>query len=81
MNQKKSLPNQHTYWVEFIDYDGVQRNIYLRGESVEQIKTIMDQYEIVVIDNTEIREEPYWDSNYTTKIFDDSRVVYKLQEN
>jgi len=76
MNQEKNLPNQYTYWVEFIDCDGVQRHIYLRGESVEQIKTIMDQYEIVVIDNTEIGEKPFWGSNYTTKV-----VVYKLPEN
>ena len=48
------------YWVEFIDHDGIQKSIYLYGQSVEQIKVIMNEYEIVVIDNTEISEQPYW---------------------
>ena len=48
------------YWVEFIDHDGIQKSIYLYGQSVDQIKVIMNEYEIVVIDNTEISEQPYW---------------------
>lgn len=48
------------YWVEFIDHDGIQKSIYLYGQSVEQIKAIMDEYKIVVIDNTETDEEAYW---------------------
>ena len=55
------------YWVEFIDYDGfhrdgIQKSIYLYGKSVEQIKMVMNEYKIVVIDNTEIKEELYWGS-------------------
>ena len=52
------------YWVEFIDCwdDDIQKSIYLYGESVGEIKTVMDEYEIVVIDNTEIAEQPYWGS-------------------
>ena len=48
------------YWVEFIDYNGIQKSIYLYGESVEQLKMVMNEYEIVVIDNTETSEEAYW---------------------
>ena len=56
------MANQYTYWVEFIDYDGAQRHMYLRGESVQQIRAVMDDYDIVVIDNTEIAEQPCWGS-------------------
>ena len=57
-------PAKSRYWVEFIDCwdDDIQKSIYLYGESVEQIKVTMDEYEIVVIDNTEIAEQPYWGS-------------------
>tara|TARA_R110002012_G_scaffold10787_9_gene48883 strand:- start:31 stop:471 length:441 start_codon:yes stop_codon:yes gene_type:complete len=48
------------YLVEFIDHDGIQKTIYLYGQSVEQIKVIIDEYEIVVIDNTELPEQAYW---------------------
>ena len=48
------------YLVEFIDHDGIQQTIYLYGQSVEQIKEIIDEYEIVVIDNTELPEPAYW---------------------
>ena len=52
------------YWVEFIDCwdDDIQKSIYLYGESVGEIKTVMDEYDVVVIDNTEIAEQPYWGS-------------------
>ena len=50
----------HRYYVEYIDHDDIQKSIYLYGQSVEQIKVIMNEYEIVVIDNTEISEQPYW---------------------
>ena len=56
------------YWVEFIDYDGIQKSIYLYGESVEQIKMVLNEYEIVVIDNTEIEEEVYWGSQPISKV-------------
>ena len=56
------------YWVEFIDYDGIQKSIYLYGESVEQIKMVLDEYEIVVIDNTEIEEELYWGSQPISRV-------------
>jgi len=56
------MANQYTYWVEFIDYDGAQRHMYLRGESVQQVRAVMDDYDIVVIDNTEIAEQPCWGS-------------------
>ena len=49
------------YWVEFVDYDGMQKSIYLNGESVSEIKAVFgDEYEVVVIDNTETDEQPYW---------------------
>ena len=49
------------YWVEFIDYDGNQKSIYLNGESVSEVKAVFgDEYEVVVIDNTETDEQPYW---------------------
>jgi len=49
------------YWVEFIDYDGIQKSIYLNGESVSEVKAVFgDEYEVVVIDNTETDEQPYW---------------------
>ena len=52
------------YWVEFIDCwdDDIQKSIYLYGESVGEIKTVMDEYDVVVIDNTETNEEPHWGS-------------------
>ena len=50
----------YKYWVEFIDHDGVQKSMYLHGQSVEQIKVIIDDYEVVVIDNTETNEPCYW---------------------
>ena len=56
------------YWVEFIDYDGIQKSIYLYGQSVEQIKMVMNEYEIVVIDNTEIEEELYWGSQPISRV-------------
>ncbi len=61
--EKTDMTNsRYRYWVEFIDCwdDDIQKSIYLFGESVEQIKTTMNEYEIVVIDNTEIAEQPYW---------------------
>ena len=49
------------YWVEFVDYDGMQKSIYLNGESVSEVKAVFgDEYEVVVIDNTETDEQPYW---------------------
>mgnify|MGYP003149381160 CR=1 FL=1 len=49
------------YWVEFVDYDGMQKSIYLNGESVSEVKAVFgDEYEVVVIDNTETVEQPYW---------------------
>tara|TARA_R110001583_G_scaffold20875_1_gene79536 strand:+ start:216 stop:398 length:183 start_codon:yes stop_codon:yes gene_type:complete len=57
--EKTDMTNSR-YWVEYIDHDGIQKSIYLCGQSVEQIKVIIDEYEIVVIDNTEIAEQPYW---------------------
>ena len=57
--EKTDMTNSR-YWVEFIDHDGIQQSIYLYGQSVEQIKVIIDEYEIVVIDNTETYEEAYW---------------------
>tara|TARA_R100001480_G_C4596293_1_gene162360 strand:+ start:226 stop:435 length:210 start_codon:yes stop_codon:yes gene_type:complete len=62
------------YWVEFIDHDGIQKSIYLYGQSVEQIKVIMNEYEIVVIDNTEIAEQPYWGSQAVSRV-----AVYKVK--
>ena len=56
------------YWVEFINYNGSQISLYLYGESVEQIKMVLDEYEIVVIDNTEIEEEVYWGSQPISRV-------------
>ena len=55
-----STPKQHRYFVEFFDHDGVQRTMYMRGESNAQIRETMKEYDIVVIDNTEMPEECYW---------------------
>ena len=63
------------YWVEFIDHDGIQKSIYLYGQSVEQIKMIMNEYEIVVIDNTEIAEQPYWGFQAVSRV-----AIYKVKE-
>jgi len=54
------IPTWYKYFVEFIDHDGVQKSMYLHGQSVEQIKVIIDDYEVVVIDNLEINEPCYW---------------------
>ena len=50
----------YRYLVEFVDHDGVQRSIYLHGQNVEQMKVIMDEYRVVVIDNNETNEPCYW---------------------
>ena len=50
----------YRYWIEFTDHDGVQRSIYLHGQNVEQMKVTMDEYRVVVIDNTETNEPCYW---------------------
>jgi hypothetical protein len=59
--EKTDMTNSR-YWVEYLDCwdDDIQKSIYMHGESVEQIKLIMDEYELVVIDNTEVAEQPYW---------------------
>lgn len=49
----------YQYWVEFIDGD-TQKSVYLQGENVAQIKAMMSDYKIVVIDNTETSEPCYW---------------------
>ena len=58
---------KYRYLVEFIDHDRIQQSIYLYGQSVEQIKEIIDEYEIVVIDNTETCEETYWGIDSVTE--------------
>jgi len=50
----------YEYWVEFIDYDGVQKSVYLFGQNVQQVKDVMSAYEIVVIHNIETSEPCYW---------------------
>ena len=61
------IPTWYRYWVEFIDEDDVQKSMYLYGQSVEQIKVIMNEYKIVVIDNTEIAEKPHWGSQTVSR--------------
>ena len=54
------LTPHYEYWVEFIDYNNVQKSVYLYGQNVQQIKDVMTAYEIVVIDNIETNERCYW---------------------
>ena len=54
------LTPHYEYWVEFIDYNNVQKSVYLYGQNVQQIKDVMSAYEIVVIDNIETNEPCYW---------------------
>jgi hypothetical protein len=49
----------YEYLVEFVDYDDVQKSMYLYGQNVNQIKTMMDNYKILVIDNIEVPEPCY----------------------
>ena len=50
----------YRYWVEFFDHNDQQKWMYLYGENIEQVKSAMGDYKIVVIDNTEISEPCYW---------------------
>ena len=54
------LTPHYEYWVEFIDYNNVQKSVYLYGQNVQQINDVMSAYEIVVIDNIETNEPCYW---------------------